>query len=161
MSWSPLLGSEVSSALSPWASMELQRKRPARSSVFRRIRHWLQQVGENDDGHMMASSDGNIFHITGLLCREFTGHRWIPCPKASNMELWCFLWSKPEPNSWANNGDAGDLRRHHTHYDVIVMIMPWKCFQCDMTLCEGNLLVVGGFPSQRASSEELWCCFCG
>ena len=24
-------------------------------------------------------------------------------------------------NGWVNNGDAGDLRRHHTHYDVIVM----------------------------------------
>ena len=25
-------------------------------------------------------------------------------------------------NGWANNGDAGDLRRHLAHYDVIVMI---------------------------------------
>ena len=24
-------------------------------------------------------------------------------------------------NCWANNGDAGDLRRHRAHYDVIVM----------------------------------------
>ena len=24
-------------------------------------------------------------------------------------------------NSWANNGDAGDLRRHRTHYDAIVI----------------------------------------
>ena len=24
-------------------------------------------------------------------------------------------------HSWANDGDAGDLRRHRTHYDVIVM----------------------------------------
>ena len=24
-------------------------------------------------------------------------------------------------NSWANNGDAGDLRRHRAHFDVIVM----------------------------------------
>ena len=27
----------------------------------------------------------------------------------------------PWTNSWANNGDAGDLRRHRAHYDVIVM----------------------------------------
>ena len=26
-------------------------------------------------------------------------------------------------NSWANNGDAGDLRRHGTHYDVVVMFL--------------------------------------
>ena len=28
-------------------------------------------------------------------------------------------------NSWANNGDAGDLRRHDAHYDVIV-ICTWN-----------------------------------
>ena len=26
---------------------------------------------------MMASSNGNIFRVTGPLCVEFTGHRWI------------------------------------------------------------------------------------
>ena len=29
------------------------------------------------------------------LCGEFTGHRWIPRTKASDAELWCFLWSAP------------------------------------------------------------------
>ena len=28
--------------------------------------------------------------------REFTGHRWIPLRKASDAELWCFLWSAPD-----------------------------------------------------------------
>ena len=46
---------------------------------------------------MMASSNGNIFRVTGLLCGEFTGHRWIPRTKASDTDLWCFLWSSPEP----------------------------------------------------------------
>ena len=27
---------------------------------------------------MMTSSNGNIFHVTGPLCGEFTGHRWFP-----------------------------------------------------------------------------------
>ena len=27
---------------------------------------------------MMTSSNGNIIRVTGLLCGEFTGHRWIP-----------------------------------------------------------------------------------
>ena len=27
---------------------------------------------------MITSSNGNIFHVTGPLCKEFTGHRWIP-----------------------------------------------------------------------------------
>ena len=44
---------------------------------------------------MMTSSNGNIFRVTGPLCGEFTGHRWIPLTKASDAELWCFLWSAP------------------------------------------------------------------
>ena len=27
--------------------------------------------------HMMTSSNGNIFRVTGSLCGEFTDHRWI------------------------------------------------------------------------------------
>ena len=51
-----------------------------------------QQVQVN----MMTSSNGNIFRVTGPLCEEFTGHRWIPRTKASDAKLWCFLWSAPE-----------------------------------------------------------------
>ena len=46
--------------------------------------------------HMMTSSNGNIFRVTGHLCGKFTGPRWIPCTKASDAELWCFLWSATE-----------------------------------------------------------------
>ena len=42
---------------------------------------------------MMTSSNGNIFRVTGHLC---TGPRWIPHTKASDAELWCFLWSASE-----------------------------------------------------------------
>ena len=45
---------------------------------------------------MMMSSNGNIFHVTGHLCGEFTGHQRIPRTKANDVELWCFLWSAPE-----------------------------------------------------------------
>ena len=69
----------------------------------------------------MTSSNGNIFSVTGPLCGEFTGHRWIPRTKASDGELWCFLLSALEKNGWVNNREAGDLRRHRAHYDVIVM----------------------------------------
>ena len=50
--------------------------------------------------HMITSSNGNIFRITGPLCREFIGHRWIPLTKASDAELWCFLWSVPWISGW-------------------------------------------------------------
>ena len=45
---------------------------------------------------MMTSSNGNIFHVTGPLCREFTNYSWIPLIKASDVALWGFLWSAPE-----------------------------------------------------------------
>ena len=45
--------------------------------------------------NMTTSSNGNIFRVTGPLCGEFTGDRWIPITKASDAELWCFLWSAP------------------------------------------------------------------
>ena len=73
---------------------------------------------------MMTSSNGNIFRVTGPLCGEFTGDRWIPLTKASDADLWCLLWSAPWINSWVINGEAGDLRRHRAHYDVIVVY--WK-----------------------------------
>ena len=45
---------------------------------------------------MMTSSNGNIFRVTGPLCGEFPGLRWSPRTKASDAELWFFLWSVPE-----------------------------------------------------------------
>ena len=45
---------------------------------------------------MMTSSNGSNFRVTGPLCGEFTGLRWNPRTKASDAELWCFLWSAPE-----------------------------------------------------------------
>ena len=70
---------------------------------------------------MMTSSNGNIFRVTGSLCGEFTGHQWFPLTTARDAELWCFLWSATWIIGWVNNRQAGDLRRHRSHYDVIVI----------------------------------------
>ena len=59
----------------------------------------------------------NIFRVTGPLRRGFTGHRWIPLTKASDAELWCFLWSASWISGWINNREAGDF------LDAIVLIM--------------------------------------
>ena len=66
---------------------------------------------------MMTSSNGNISRVTGLLCREF---RCIPHTKASDAQLWCFFYLRLNL-SGANVGDAGNLRHHRAHYDVIEM----------------------------------------
>ena len=61
----------------------------ARSLIvfYKYITYVILNFGHN----MMTSSNGNIFRVTGHLCGEFTGHRWIPHTKASDAELWCFL----------------------------------------------------------------------
>ena len=77
---------------------------------------------------MMTSSNGNILRVTGHLCGEFTGHRWISPHKGQ----WCgaLMLSLicPWIKVWVNNGEAGDLRRNHTHYKVTVMRY-WILFQ--------------------------------
>ena len=65
---------------------------------------------------MMTSSNGNIFRVTGHLCGEFTGPQWIPCTKASDAELWCFLWSAPEYT-------VKQTIEAHGIWDAIVLIM--------------------------------------
>ena len=57
---------------------------------------------------------GDIIFVWGI-------HRWIPLTKASDAELWCFLWSA-WVNGWVHNREADDLRHHCAHYDVTVMI---------------------------------------
>ena len=47
-------------------------------------------------GTMTASSNRNIFSVTGPLCGESTSHQWIPLTKVSDAELWCFIWCVPE-----------------------------------------------------------------
>ena len=63
-----------------------------------------------------TSSNGNIFRVTGPLCGEFTGPRWIPAqrPVTRSFDVFCHLR--------VNNRKAGDLRRYLAHYGVTVMI---------------------------------------
>ena len=70
---------------------------------------------------MMTSSNGNIFRVTGPLCGEFTGHRWIPPTMASDAELWCFLLSVPE-QTVEKTIETPMIWGAITHYGVIVMI---------------------------------------
>ena len=63
----------------------------------------------------MTSSNGNIFRVTGHLCVNFPHKgQWRGALIFSLIYAWI--------NDWVNNRDAGDLRRQHGHYDVIVMV---------------------------------------
>ena len=69
----------------------------------------------------MTSSNGNIFHITGPLCGEFTGICEFPSqrPVAQSFDVFFDLGlDKRLSKTW----DASDLRCLRAHYDVIVML---------------------------------------
>ena len=71
--------------------------------------------------HMMTSSNGNVFRVTGPLCGEFTGPGEFPTQRPVTRSLGVSLicaWMK----DWVNNREAGDLGRHRGHYDVTVMM---------------------------------------
>ena len=87
------------------------------TSTFGRFRHCF-----------MMTSNRHIFRVTGPLCGQFTGHRRIPLTMASDTKLWCFALICTWINGWVNNFEAGDLRRHHAHYDVIVMHLRYRGF---------------------------------
>ena len=53
---------------------------------YTRLFHVVNKLFRWSD-FMVLSSNGNVFCVTGPLCGEFTGHRWIPLTKASDAEL--------------------------------------------------------------------------
>ena len=90
--------------MSPWRSLRRQLSwrtffKSNHSNPFEN-RESVDSVGTRSS--MMTSSNENVFRVTGHLCGEFTGHR--------------------------NNREAGDLRRYHAHYDVIVLHMICRDF---------------------------------
>ena len=70
---------------------------------------------------MMTSSNGNIFHVTGHLCGEFTSHRWIPCTKDSVVELLMFSLICAL-NKWLSK-QSWDC----AYYEVIIIISVEGC----------------------------------
>ena len=80
---------------------------------------------------MMTSSNGNIFRVTGHLCGEFTGPRWIPHTKASDAELWCFFDLRPnkrlskQPWCWWFATPSWSLWRQCNVRSSLMMCLLW------------------------------------
>ena len=71
---------------------------------------------------MMTSSNGNIFRVTGPLCGEFTGQNGeFPSqrPVTRSFDVFFDLYLNKQ---LSKKPEAGDLRRHRAHYDIIVML---------------------------------------
>ena len=92
---------------------------------FKMIAYQMQWLG----GIVPVSHDDVIkwehFPRYWPLVRGIHRDRWIPRTKASDAELWCFSLICAWINDWVNNREAGDLKRHLGHYDVMVMFNCW------------------------------------
>ena len=67
---------------------------------------------------IITSWNGNIFRVTGPLCGEFTGDRWILRTKASDAKLWYFFylpltkWLSKQSWGWWFEMPSHSLWRH-------------------------------------------------
>ena len=77
------------------------------SAIAENLTDLAEAIGANKVVRMITSSNGNIFRVTGPLCGGIHGS----VVKSPQKGQW----------RWVNNREAGDLRRHRAHYDVIVM----------------------------------------
>ena len=89
--------------------------------------------------HIMMSSNGNIFRVTGPLC----GGRWIPHKGQWRGAL--LFWT----NGWVNNRSNGDLGRHRAYYDVTVMTIACP------GLCPGHQLIRWPVDDQMIGHDTL------
>ena len=98
---------------------------------------------------MMTSSNGNIFHVTGLLCGEFNGHQWIPRTKPVMRSFDVFLRS-------ASEQQLSKRRRHRwfetpslslwRHCNAVNILRVWEfsdsisnvCYRCEKPLLLGK-----------------------
>ena len=108
----------------------------------------------------MASSNGNIFRITGPLCEEFTGHRWIPQKGQWRRALmyslvcaWINGWVK-QPWGWWFETPSRSLWRHCNAkcFQVLFFLtgMPsYASLRCPYDLCtsEKNVTESGLVPT--------------
>ena len=117
--------------------------------------------------NMMTLSNGNIFRVTGPLCREFTGHRRIPSQrpvtrsfdaffdlrlnKRLSKQSWVWWFEKPSCSLWrhCNESHASELfvrpfvQSNNKEDNRSALLF----------LCEGNPSITGEFPSHRTSNE--------
>ena len=77
----------------------------------------------------MTSSNGNILCVIDPLWGESTGLRWLPLTKASDAEIWYFLWSAPEQT-------AEQTIERMMICDAVLLIMtsPWYVRIVSLTL---------------------------
>ena len=107
----------------------------------------------------MTSSNGNIFRVTGPLCGEFTGFRWIPRTKASDAKL-CFFfylrvnkWLRKQSWGWWFETLLRSLWRHRN--EIVCHTQPFN-----IALTNSYMVQPYNFTSSLTSALE-WIIFLG
>ena len=109
-----------------------------RGRLMRKCRHF-------NETFMMTSSSGNIFRVTDRSPAN-SPHKgqWRGALMFSLICVWI--------NGWVNNREAGDLRRHRTHHDVIVMsslaALEVVILTTSSAATDGNFIKMKAFPIQ-------------
>ena len=105
--------------------------------------------------NMITSPNGNIFRVTGTLCWEFTGHRFMFIMEIPHLERPSLYWDVEKAMlsfncviTWVNMlfcHPVNRLSNNKTWW--------WRhqieTFSALLTLCAGDSPVTGEFPSQR------------
>ena len=109
-----------------WFLQVLLRKRPL-GELYLVIIVWQPHSIHQD---MMTSSNGNMFRVTGPLCGEFTGHRWIPLtkrPVTRSFDVFFHLClnKRPSKKSWGLWFQAPSRSFWRHHIDWLYMRFCW------------------------------------
>ena len=82
--------------------------------------------------HMMTSSNGNIFRVTGPLCGEFTGPGEFPAQRPVTRSFDVFFDTRlnkrlsKQPWGWWFETPEWSLWRHHNDFMIDVIIQPCR-----------------------------------
>ena len=104
------------------------------------------------DISMMTSSNGNIFRVTGHMCGEFTGHRWIHRTKTSDAEHDVFFDLRQNKRlvkqswGWWFETLSRPLRRHCNATELLFILNRYVSLyaplSCDMHCIERIILYI-------------------
>ena len=99
----------------------------------------MKQLAHNWWRHQMET----FFALLAFCAGNSSVHRWIPRTKACEAELWCFLWSAPEPT-------LEQTMETPVIWDAIALIMTSLWWHGDMFSCFIHTKIISITNFQRA-----------
>ena len=112
------------------------------------------------DGNMMTSSNGNIFRVTGPLCGEFIGYRWIPLTKASDAKIWWVFYLRlnkrlsKQSRRWWIETPSCPLWRHCNEKSLIAVLRNYMCCWYDF-MSPNNKISTTSFNKRDSSCNQI------